>query len=352
MDVVEQMGLLVGYVDAEQALAQHWRRRASELDLIRVNQPERVRWPDLEAGGFHIKPAWLTWLRQMPESEEQFLRELPRDARASFRKGQEYCRSTDIDLEAHRPPSPAIVDRFLAIYARIVAGMERGVQFANSSRDTLLAQLADMLIILATRDGEILGGALCEIRRAESMLYLRYQITFGEARRNGLGRALDLRASQFARSEGLQILSLGRDPNLYGHISRTGLFYAKHRLSFRPFPSQLLAAGHDEADLILRLGCLADPSMMVCYDWRRPPERVRLGGRQLDAPAFRVELFCHEPLASTKMYRAGFITDVCAHPTALAKEGGSTGERADTRSGPPDQGRLATVVRYQDAGNG
>jgi hypothetical protein len=273
-------------------------------------------WSELERVGFSVKPAWLTWLRWVPASDEEFIGELPRDAARSFRRGRGYCDSEAVRFERHFPCDAAILDVFLDLYKTVVTTMERGVLFAVSNRTRLLEKLDQIVVILAYHDGQLIGGSLCEVQPSSSMLYIRYHVVEREARRTGLAWAIYLDAFRFARRAGLRVLSLGSDPNLYGHLSGTGLFYVKHRLGFRAVPSQVVTHGDDEADLVLRLDTLTDPTLIVCYDLGRSSARSDLFEPPIDVPALRAEIFHRQREVPPKMFQADFLTDLRLRPVA------------------------------------
>jgi GNAT superfamily N-acetyltransferase len=310
MEVREHEGLRIGYVDPAEVLSRSWQDCAPPVAVVRVSRPEPALWPELERVGFSVKPAWLTWLRLVPSSDQEFLDELPRDAARSFQRGRCYGDSGALRLEQHFPSDAGILDAFLELYQTVITTMERGVLFAMSNRTRLLENLDNTVIILTYHDGQLVGGSLCEIHPRESMLYVRYHVVLREARRTGLAWAIYLHAFRFARSAGLRVLSLGSDPNLYGHLSGTGLFYVKHRLGFRAVPSQVVTRGSDEADLVLRLDVLTDPTLIVCYDIGRPADRVHLFERPMDVPRLRAELFHQRRGVPLKMFQAGFLTDL------------------------------------------
>lgn len=310
MEIGESFGLRICYIDVDTALTNDWRSDRYDADIVRVTRPVPASWGPLEAAGFGVKPAWLTWLRETPATEEEFLRQLPQDVRRNFRHGVQHARSDLVDLELHAPPDAAAVDRFLTLYEQVVTNMERGVPFAVLYREQLVGEVDDTVLLLATQGGRLVGGSWWHLRTAERVLLIRFHVVTPQQRKRGLAWALYLRAIQFAREAGVPLLSLGSDPNLYGHIARTGLFCLKHRLGFRPIPSQLMVDGHDEADMILRLGTLADPTLMICYDAGRPVARLELAGSTMDVHAFRGELVVERPVAEVKMLRAGFLTDL------------------------------------------
>jgi hypothetical protein len=70
-----------------------------------------------------------------------------------------------------------------------------------------------------------------------------------------------------ARDQGLRWVSLGNDPTLFGHTVAPGLFGFKARLGFVPIPTQALFPGTagDEAELVVHLRRLADPSLSIAY---------------------------------------------------------------------------------------
>lgn len=310
MEIADQLGLRIAYIDVDDALAHRWHEYQSEADVVRVSRPEPASWTDLAAAGFAVKPEWLTWLMPTPADLTDFLSRLPQDVRRSFRRGLQYCKSAPVHLELHAPPDEAILDRFLGLYEQVITSMERGVLFATDNRSVLLDQLDATVVLLAFHGGQLVGGSLWETHNHQSTLSIRYHVIEPQLRQHYVTWAMYLRAFEFAQSTGFTTLALGRDLNLYGHIGRTGLFCFKHRLGFRPVPSQLYATGQDEADLILGLDALADPSLVVCYDLDRPPERFALPHRQICCPALRGELFSHRPVTDLNMFRAGFLTEL------------------------------------------
>lgn len=71
---------------------------------------------------------------------------------------------------------------------------------------------------------------------------------------------------------------LGNDPNLYGHAVKPGLFAFKVRLGFEAVPSTTVDPddGQDEADLIVGLSRLGDPSFVLSYADPREPAALQL----------------------------------------------------------------------------
>jgi hypothetical protein len=93
------------------------------------------------------------------------------------------------------------------------------------------------------------------------------------------------------RRRGHGTVTLGNDPNLYGHIVKPGLFSSKARLGFTAVPAQgfLPGDGRDEADRVVDIGPLADPALVLgrAGDGRLRADVFTRSGGSVDVRPFR-----------------------------------------------------------------
>ena len=189
----------------------------------------------------------------------------------------------------------ALFDDFLPVYQASLSRMRHGVAVAAAERDDLLAD-KDRYFAVCVADGPTLIG--CALARREPELdtvRVRFSAVDLPHREASLSRVLYLEAARVARSYGHRVFSLGKDRNLYGHISQPGLLRFKRQLGFRPSPSHHVdpTTGWDQADRVLRTGGeLADPTMLLSYATDTPGTRLRLevftgrAGHDLDLRPF------------------------------------------------------------------
>lgn len=299
MIVEDAFGLQIAVMDADQALAGGWRFVGDDVDLVRVREPADDDRLALAAAGFVVKPSWLTWMAPTLGSEAEFVGRLPGDVRRTITKARRVIVEHGIRLGEPGPLDEAVLDEFLELYRRQVGDMRHGVPFAVREWDALLAAADDHLLVRAHAGATLVGGCLCRVRAERSTLQVRYSATDAKARRLGLARLLYLRAFDAARALGIDRLVLGNDPSLFGHIVKPGLFRFKVRLGFSAVPSQAFIAegSTDEADLVLRLTSLTDPTLVLGYP-------------TVPGPGLRMEILTHDATLDPRPYRASFVRDV------------------------------------------
>ncbi|MFF5204523.1 GNAT family N-acetyltransferase [Streptosporangium sp. NPDC000396] len=285
MEIHDDFGLSVALVSAEEALALAGGREPPPgVNVVRVPDPPADSWIDLARAGFVRKPSWVTWVS--PVYGEDWLARMPKKVRYDIRHAQRVAAGLRQVVE--QPLTPAALDEFLALYGRVVAAMPHGVGFAPSLRDGILAEGRHYAIYAYDEDG-MAGGCLCLENPPEGTVRLRFSAVSPAWRERGLARALYAEAVDVARRKGHRRVTLGNDPNLYGHIPQPGLFAFKARLGFTPVPAEPFGVNRwgDEADLLLSLDGLNDLVLMLGY-----PGDV--SGRD-DPPGYRLEVRSRRP---------------------------------------------------------
>lgn len=99
------------------------------------------------------------------------------------------------------------------------------------------------------------GASYARRHRTRKCWSLRFSAVEPRWRAASLARVLYLAAFRTARELGCPLVTLGNDPNLYGHVAKPGLMLFKARLGFRPVPAGTVVptmAG-DVADRIVLL---------------------------------------------------------------------------------------------------
>jgi GNAT superfamily N-acetyltransferase len=303
VEVVDRYGLALALIGPEELDGAPWEAAGTRPDVVRMLRPPPGVLPELARRGFWHKPATVTWRAPLERDEETFLARLGRDARRDVRRVRRRVAAAGLREVVEEPVSPRTLDRFLALYGERVAGMRFGVPFALAQREAILDGPQKFCGVFAhAPDGGLAGGVLVLERPELDAAVLRFSAVTAEWRRHSLARALYLTALETARSKGYRWGTLGNEPNLMGHLTGPGLFHFKAGLGFRPVPSQDFGDpdGHDEADLVLRLTALSDPSMILAY----APEA---GDRALAA-----RVISHGPV-DTAPFTAPFLagTTVC-----------------------------------------
>lgn len=299
-------GLRIGEVCVDEAMEID--RTAVDLDIVRVVDPAPDSWPALRAAGFAVKPAWITWLSPVMDSEESFLERLSANERRNVRLGLRFVEEEGITFREISPITPDALDDFLCVYRRQVAGMPYGVAFACQQRGELLAEKDSFLLLEARAGDEVIGGCLCWLRPDVSTLQIRFVTTVPSSRQNRLVRAMYMRGCELARGLGYERVSLGSDPTVFGHMARPGLFSFKARLGFVPVPARLFASDPepDEADLVVRLGTLSEPSLILSYHHEHDSDVAAV---TLTTP-FRLDVVTSDADTDISPYRSPFLADL------------------------------------------
>jgi hypothetical protein len=266
MELRDDYGLVVAVTDAAGAL-----RRCGDGDLpaaavLRVPDPPPDSWPELTRAGFVRKPDWLTWSAGTPAADDEYLSGLTRKSRQDVVRAVRHADAAGVRFETRKPLDAATLDTFLGLYRRQVDQMAYGFPFADRLRDSLLTGEHDFAVYAFAGD-RLIGGCLCLEAPADQAVRLRFSAVTDEWRAVSLARVLYLGAFRAARERGYPRVTLGNDPNLYGHVAKPGLYLFKSRLGFDAAPAGRLApamAG-DSADLVLSLDRLTDPAVILGY---------------------------------------------------------------------------------------
>ncbi|MFI5859998.1 GNAT family N-acetyltransferase [Streptomyces sp. NPDC051546] len=305
MDIVDHHGLSVAHVSPEEVAGRPWYGAGRHIDVVRATAPAAGAYGELAAAGFIRKPAFLSWTAELGPDEDAFLSLLETKARQDIRRSRARADRV-LTLEVHDPVGPDVLDRFLALYRQRVDAMAYGIPIASRQRERLLDGREKYFAVLALRDGELAGGCIAWECPEEDAVRIRFSAVTEEWRRDSLARTLYFAAMRTARDKGYRWATLGDEPNLYGHLTKAGLFRFKVRMGFRCVPSQDFhdPDGLDEADLVLNLDRLCDPCLILGYASDAPGER-----------SLRARLVTGAPI-DLRAYAAPFLAGVEHTPPA------------------------------------
>jgi predicted N-acetyltransferase YhbS len=266
MQLREDHGLPVAEADADEAAAVCRSEGLPGAAVLRVISPRPEDWGLLAATGFVRRPVWVTWLAQTPGSDEEYQGRLPRKARQDLRRALVRADGAGLRLVVEQPVRAARLDVFLALYESRIADMAHGFAFAAQLREAILDNERE-LAVWAFEGDTLVGGVLCQESPREGALKLRFSAVEPRWRAASLARVLYLTAFRAARQLGHPLVTLGNDPNLFGHVAKPGLMLFKSRLGFEPVPAGTVvpAMAGDVADRILSLDRLTDPAVMLAY---------------------------------------------------------------------------------------
>jgi hypothetical protein len=302
------LGLPMAIVDVEDALTGAWRAHRSGVDVVRVQDPPPDSWKALADAGFVAKPQVVTWRAATGSSEDEFLSTLSGKDRQNIRTARRRAQADSLAIKV-LPVDTALLDTFLPLYEAEIGRMHHGWAAATEHRDRVLAE-ADRYFAVCIYDGDTLVGAsINEQSDVRDEARARFSLTVPGQRQASLARVLYLEVVAVARQKGFRWVSLGSDPNLYGHLAKPGLFGFKNRLGFRAVPSHLVdpSSGSDQADRIVGLSALTDPAFMLGY--APDPDGTPQRGEQL-----RLELFGTDVSPDLRPYLAGYLAGVGVHP--------------------------------------
>lgn len=302
MEMTEFRGIRIGLVRPSEAVATDWTPYRTRVDVVRVEHPPAECWDALTSAGFLPKPFLVTWVAPVKDDDEKFLAGLARKERQTIRAARQRVARENVRLTVE-PVDDRLLDAFLPVYAQRVAEMRHGWAVAVEQRAMILEE-ADRHFAVCAYDGQALVGCSLGWHRPHlDIVQLRFSAVDAAWRDAALARVLYLAAAEETRRRGVGTISLGMDPNLYGHIAKPGLFRFKSRLGFVPMPSQLVdpATGVDHADLLLTLDRLDDPSFTLAYAGASP------------GPELRMEIFSRHRDVDVCPLRAAFITGYRTH---------------------------------------
>lgn len=234
------------------------------VDLVRVESPDVATWAALRACRFLPKPDRLTWITDSAADDDAFLSRMGRKARASVRNARRWVAASGGTMRA-----VALTDRslaeFFALYDDQLRRMQHGFPVAHAHRDDMLARRDQMTVVQVYIDGRLAGSCIAELRSATDPGRIRFSAVTEAGREHGLAGALYAETATVLRERGVARVTLGNDPNMYGHLVQPGLFDFKRHLGFVPVPSRTVdtSDGTEIADRVLSLRRLRDPSFMI-----------------------------------------------------------------------------------------
>lgn len=309
MEVTEYHGVPMALVTADEGVAGEWHLAADEVEVVRVERPPLELWPELRRSGFVVKPQFLSWIADVRASEEEYLAGLPKRERQKIRGGRRHLAADGVAVETC-PLDERLYDEFLVLYEDQIASMRHGVAVARDERDDVVAAAGTYSAICARRGSALVGCCVAQRDEERDTLRVRFSAVAADYRQDNLARVLYMQAAELARSLGHRWFSLGKDRNLYGHLAQPGLFRFKSHLGLAPRPSHLLdpSIGHDQADLVLRLGELTDPVLALGYVDDRPGDQLRL------------HAYTYDPEPRLDPYEAGFLRGMTVHVLELEEQ--------------------------------
>jgi hypothetical protein len=302
VEVAEYHGVPIAFATVEEAVAGEWKAVGDQVDVVRVERPPAADWPELRRAGFVPKPQFVTWIAEARASEEEYLGALPKRERQKIRGARRQLRLESLTVEVCAVEE-RLFDVFLVLYEQQIAEMRHGVAVAREERELVLADAASYFAICARRDAALVGCCIAQRDEAKDTVRVRFSAVDGRFRESNLARVLYMEAAERTRTLGHRWFSLGKDRNLYGHLATPGLYRFKSHLGLVPHASHLVdpAIGYDQADLILRLGELGDPTLVLGYVDDAPSHRLRL------------DVFSAQPEARLDPYRAPFLCGSSLH---------------------------------------
>lgn len=315
MEIVDRYGLTLALVGPEELVDEPWLGADRPVDVVRVPAPPAAAWDELAARGFVHKPSVLTWVSALGPDEETHLAGLSVNARKSIRYARNQVVAAGLREVVEDPVTPESLDRFYALYRERVAEMRTGVPFGLDYRDAILHGPRPFFGVFYYEGEEMAGGVLVLECPGVDVVVLRFSAVSARWRRTSVARPLYLATLAACRARGYRQATMGNEPNLMGHLTQPGLMRFKTGLGFRAVPSQEAAdpQGGDEADLVLRLTTLNDPTLILGYagrQARRQPGEVP-GGAPVGAvgSALTAHLISAAPVDTT-LYDAPFLTGV------------------------------------------
>lgn len=277
MELIDYHGVPIAMLSVEEALSSDWDWAAGRVDVVRVEDPEARDWPALRARGLLPKPQQVTWVADACETEEAYMAGLTSAERQKIRGARVRTALDCIDISV-RELDERLFEEFLVVYSEAVRRMRHGINVAVGERDTILAERASYVVLCARDGARLIGCCLARREHVLDTLRVRFSAVDHPHRESSLARVLYMEAGRVTRELGHRTLSLGKDRNLYGHVAKPGLLRFKRQLGFVPRPSHLVdpSVGYDQADVVLRLSELEDPSMFLSYVDDVPSDRLQL----------------------------------------------------------------------------
>lgn len=282
---IDTIGLSSSIVATIGELNQVTRLSHPAINIVQVNGsgPDQSG-PDVPAGTSPStvvrRPKLIQWIAEAGDGSKGILSgqsgEERRRSRLAFRA------ATDLRYEVHDVLSPALLAEWLKLHQdnRVPHRRDLGlVDFYAKAVD--LARSSD--ILLAWRDGaDLVGGCLANVDKASSALRGRFSAVDSLHRGRDLTRAMYVASADVARDFGLDLVTLGADPNMYGPALPTGLLTFKRRLGFKPVPHGLLDSSRavDVTERIINLDGLPGPVLRLAYPNPKPDAGLQdyLGG--------------------------------------------------------------------------
>jgi GNAT superfamily N-acetyltransferase len=261
------LGLCVAKCDAEEALATDWSSVAQDIDFVRVPDPPTESWTALRAAGFVCKPKLIRWYTGTADDETGFRARMSRRDRQNLRRAERIAHGAGLTIDVVRPIGRELMEEFLVVYEARVAERRRGLNVAGDQRDEIIGDEASLAVVVRDRAGHLVGMTIGHESPDGQAVRLSVSAVTPQWRRASLSRVMYARAADVARDLGRPRLTAGTDPNLYGVIAEPGLYSFKVRLGFTPTAPQVHAPEDrmDEADLVLSLERLSDPSLILGY---------------------------------------------------------------------------------------
>ena len=299
-------GLSMAVIDTDQALNGDWRAHLGAVDVVRVQDPPADRWKQLAAAGFFLKPQVVTW-RAATTSDEEFLSRLSRKDRQNIRTARRSAEATGLSLKIC-PVDSGLLDRFLPLYEAQIAAMRHGRTVATEHRDQILAD-AENYFAVCLWDGDRLIAACLSVQSADrNEVRARFSAVTPSESQTGLARMLYLEVVSVARERGFSWVSLGSDPNLYGHMAKPGLFGFKNRLGFTAMPSHVIdpGSGSDQADRVIGFHSITDPSFLLAY-------ATHTSGRPERGTKLQLELFSSQAHVDPRPFNADYLHQLRVH---------------------------------------
>ncbi|MFI9503644.1 hypothetical protein [Nocardia sp. NPDC052566] len=201
----------------------------------------------------YTRPLWVAWTAPLTNGSETLL---ARQSKSTRRRSKAIIRqATELEERIEPEVRRETLKEWKKIYDRHIASMPTGLNVVDKYAS--LDNLTNLSFAGYFDSGEMHAGVLFDTGSDPSTARVRLSAATPNARDAGLLRGLYHRVADYGASLGCDSMSMGFDPNLFGHVVQPGLCVFKLRIGFDPAPAQRYA---DNPGYIDVTECVVGPS--------------------------------------------------------------------------------------------
>lgn len=201
-----------------------------KYDAVRVFNPSETI-IDKYAGVYTLKPSILFWYLETPLSIDEYLTKLSHNYKLLLKKSLIYEKNK-LNLFVENYINKERLDDFYCLYREQITKIKNGIDVASQDYHEFISNPEKYAGIYIYENNELLAGMLI-IKHFNKNTIRAVYMADRKHKKISTSRLLYYHLIEYGIQHNYDYISLGCDPNLYGHIVSVGLLLFKTLAGFK-----------------------------------------------------------------------------------------------------------------------